>query len=203
MTKSAAQLLPRNFVLRFEERWVTKTNPEPENLAALVRRAQNGSEAAVEALVRRFQDRIAGLVYSLIGKSDAIEDVCHNAFLKMILGLPRLRDANSFEPWLFRIARNVCNDHFRKERVRRLFVPFEVKHEPMTTVEHQVDSRFESFRVAVEGLPRAQKELILLLAENDWSYEQLAEITNSSVSSVKSRLFRAREFLRGRETDED
>ena len=182
---------------------MTKTNPEPENLAALVRRAQNGSEAAVEALVRRFQDRIAGLVYSLIGKSDAIEDVCHNAFLKMILGLPRLRDANSFEPWLFRIARNVCNDHFRKERVRRLFVPFEVKHEPMTTVEHQVDSRFESFRVAVEGLPRAQKELILLLAENDWSYEQLAEITNSSVSSVKSRLFRAREFLRGRETDED
>jgi RNA polymerase sigma-70 factor, ECF subfamily len=182
---------------------VTKTNPEPENLAALVRRAQDGSEAAMEALVCRFQDRIAGLVYSLIGKSDAIEDVCHNAFLKMISGLPKLRDAKSFEPWLFRIARNVCNDHFRKERVRRLFVPFELKHEPVTRVEHQVDSRLDAFRVAVEGLPLAQKELILLLAENDWSYEQLAEITNCSVSSVKSRLFRAREFLRGRETDED
>jgi len=62
---------------------------------------------------------------------------------------------------------------------------------------------WNGFRVAVEGLPRAQKELILLLAENDWSYEQLAEITNSTVSAVKSRLFRAREFLRGRETDED
>jgi RNA polymerase sigma-70 factor, ECF subfamily len=82
-------------------------------------------------------------------------------------------------------------------------VPFELKHEPVTTMERNLDSRLDSFRVAVEGLPRAQKELILLLAENDWSYEQLAEITNSTVSSVKSRLFRAREFLRGRETDED
>lgn len=182
---------------------MTKTNPEQEHLAALVRRAQDGSEAALEGLVCRFQDRIAGLVYSLIGRSDAIEDVCHNAFLKMISGLPRLRDANSFEPWLFRIARNACNDHFRKERVRRLFVPFELKHEQVTTPEHHVDSRLDGFRVAVEGLPRAQKELILLLAEHDWSYEQLAEITNSTVSAVKSRLFRAREFLRGRETDED
>jgi DNA-directed RNA polymerase specialized sigma24 family protein len=42
-----------------------------------------------------------------------------------------------------------------------------------------------------------------LLAEKDWSYEQLAEITNSTVSAVKSRLFRAREFLRVRETNED
>ena len=182
---------------------MTKTNPEPESLAALVRRAQDGSEAAVEALVRRFQDRIAGLVYSLIGKSDAIEDVCHNAFVKMISGLPRLRDANSFEPWLFRIARNVCNDHFRKERIRRLFVPFEPKHEQSTAPESHLESRLAAFRVAVESLPRAQKELILLLAEKDWSYEQLAEITNSTVSAVKSRLFRAREFLRVRETNED
>lgn len=53
---------------------MTKTNPEQEHLAALVRRAQDGSEAALEGLVCRFQDRIAGLVYSLIGRSDAIEE---------------------------------------------------------------------------------------------------------------------------------
>jgi DNA-directed RNA polymerase specialized sigma24 family protein len=52
-------------------------------------------------------------------------------------------------------------------------------------------------------MPPNQKELILLLAENDWSYEHLAEITRSSVSAVKSRLFRAREYLRQRIADED
>jgi DNA-directed RNA polymerase specialized sigma24 family protein len=52
-------------------------------------------------------------------------------------------------------------------------------------------------------MPANQKELILLLGENDWSYEQLAEITGSSLSAVKSRLFRAREYLRQRMTDDE
>ena len=182
---------------------MAEISPEAEDLAALIRRAQDGSEAALEILIARFQDRIAGFVYSLIGRDDAIEDLCHDIFIKMISGLSGLKNPDAFEAWLFRIARNVAMDSLRRKRLWRMFVPFEPKHEQIAEAPRSGDSRVEEFRAALEGMPPNQKELILLLAENDWSYEQLAEITRSSVSAVKSRLFRAREYLRQRVADED
>ena len=182
---------------------MAEISPEAEDLAALIRRAQDGSEAALEILITRFQDRIAGFVYSLIGRDDTIEDLCHDIFIKMISGLSGLKNPDAFEAWLFRIARNVAMDSLRRKRLWRMFVPFEPKHEQIAEAPRSGDSRVEEFRAALEGMPPNQKELILLLAENDWSYEQLAEITRSSVSAVKSRLFRAREYLRQRVADED
>ena len=182
---------------------MAEISPEAEDLAALIRRAQDGSEAALEILIARFQDRIAGFVYSLIGRDDAIEDLCHDIFIKMISGLPGLKNPDAFEAWLFRIARNVAMDSLRRKRLWRMFVPFEPKHEQIAEAPRSGDSRIEEFRAALDGMPPNQKELILLLAENDWTYEQLAEITRSSVSAVKSRLFRAREYLRQRVADED
>ena len=182
---------------------MAEISPEAEDLAALIRRAQDGSEAALEIIIARFQDRIAGFVYSLIGRDDAIEDLCHDIFIKMISGLPGLKNPDAFEAWLFRIARNVAMDSLRRKRLWRMFVPFEPKHEQIAEAPRSGDSRIEEFRAALDGMPPNQKELILLLAENDLTYEQLAEITRSSVSAVKSRLFRAREYLRQRVADED
>ena len=108
---------------------MAEISPEVEDLPALIRRAQDGSEAALEVLISRFQDRIAGFVYSLIGRDDAIEDLCHDIFIKMISGLSGLKNPESFEAWLFRIARNVAMDSLRRKRLWRMFVPFEPKHE--------------------------------------------------------------------------
>lgn len=182
---------------------MSKIGPEKESVGSLVRKAQAGSEVALELLVSQFRDRIAGFVYSLVGNDDAIEDVCHNVFLNMISGLSGLKTPDSFEAWLFRIARNACTDFVSKKRWWRMFVPIEQKHEPIVSALPDTDDRIDAFRAALEELPSAQKELILLLADKEWSYEQLAAITGSTVSAVKSRLFRAREFLRNRIADED
>ena len=182
---------------------MAEISPEAEDLAALIRRAQDGSDAAMERLIARFQDRIAGFVYSLIGRDDSIEDLCHDIFIKMISGLSGLKNPDAFEAWLFRIARNVAMDSLRRKRLWRMFVPFEPKHEQIAEAPRSGDSKIEEFRAALDGMPPNQKELILLLAENDWTYEQLAEITKSSVSAVKSRLFRAREYLRQRVADNE
>jgi len=178
---------------------------EQESLAGLVRRARDGSETAVEALIGRFQGRIAGFVYSLVGSRDAVPDICQNVFLKMFTGLSHLKTDTSFEPWLYRIARNASFDFLRRQRVRRfLMVGFDEEHEELAlTVEPGDRGRIEAFRAALEELPRTQKELILLLADRDWSYEELAKITGTTLASVRSRLFRAREFLRQKMVDDE
>jgi RNA polymerase sigma-70 factor (ECF subfamily) len=182
---------------------VVNSDCESADVVSLVRHAQDGSEPALEALISRYQNRVAGFVYSLVGRDEALEDICQEVFLKMISGLPQLKVPDSFEPWLFRIARNSCADFIRWKRLWRSLVPFEQKHEQVTSYSESQRGETAAFSNAIENLPRAQKELILLLADGDWSYEDLAEITGSTVSSVKSRLFRAREFMRKRLTDDE
>jgi RNA polymerase sigma-70 factor, ECF subfamily len=181
---------------------VAKGWDRSEDVVELVVRAQDGVESAMEELVYRYQERIAGFVYSLVGHQDVVADLCQNVFVKMIVKIRRLRAAESFEPWLFQIAHNVCFDHLRKERLRRIFfVPFESKHEQVAAESERLDGRLETFRRALGELPAKQRELIVLLEEKDFSYEELAQITGASVGSVKSRLFRAREQLRRRLAD--
>lgn len=180
------------------------SNPclKSEDLTTLVAQARIGAQDAMEQLVRLYQERVAGFIYSMVGGEELIADLCHNVFVKMIVNLKGLRAAESFEPWLFQIARNVCFDHLRRRRLRRIFVPLSREHEQVAAQTEMPDSRLEIFRAALRELPPRQRELIVLMQERDFSYEELARITGSSLSSVKSRLFRAREQLRRRLADE-
>ena len=97
---------------------------------------------------------------------------------------------------MFRIARNVCMDHLRRLKWRRMFVPFTHEHENVFVEEDDRGDRVRAFEAALTQLPPDQREIIGLMRDRDWSYEELAEITHSSVSAVGTRLFRARARLR-------
>jgi RNA polymerase sigma factor (sigma-70 family) len=164
---------------------------------AEVERARTGDEAALTALIERYQARIARFVRSLVGADDDAEDLCQTVFVKMVLSIGKLKASETFEPWLFLIARNTCRDHLRRRKWRRLFVPWEVDHEQIAAPPvRTADISAAQIDRAMAGLPREQRELIALLRENDWSYEDLARITGASLPAVKSRLFRARGRLR-------
>ena len=167
----------------------------------LVAKSKNGDAAAMELLIEHYQPRVAGFVYARVGDGQAVEDLCQTIFYKMVLGLPRLEDDEKFEPWLFRIARNACFDYLRRRRLRRIFLPWKSGDDQIACTaepvpESEDDQRIIAFRRALMLLPKKQRELVALLQDDRLSYEQLAEITNSSVRSVKSRLFRARRQLR-------
>jgi RNA polymerase sigma-70 factor (ECF subfamily) len=193
------QLLPGERVLPDKLMAMARTDIQCDPLELVVR-AQGGSMEAMEDLIVLYQERVAGFIYSMAGAADQLPDLCQTTFVKMISGLPRLKSPESFEVWLFRIARNACTDHFRQERWRRMLVPFRTEHEPIDS-RVPSDGRLAMFKKALGELPPRQRELIVLRGERDWSYEDLARITGSSLSSVKSRLFRAREFLRRRMND--
>jgi RNA polymerase sigma-70 factor, ECF subfamily len=175
--------------------------PEESLTISLVAKSKKGDAAAMEFLIERYQPRVAGFVFACVGDGQAVDDLCQTIFYKMLLGLPRLEDDEKFESWLFRIARNACFDYLRRRRLQRIFVPWqsednEFASAPESTADAANDRRIDIFRRALMMLPKKQRELVALLQDDRLSCEQLAAITNSSVSSVKSRLFRARRQLR-------
>ena len=172
-----------------------KQRRDPVPMLPQIEAARGGDRHALEEVIRHYQNRIARFVISLVGRDADYEDLCQVAFVKMALALPRLRTVEIFEAWLFRITRNVCMDHLRRLKWRRIFVPFARDHEEIASADEN-DDRLGAFEAALAQLPPDQKELIVLLREREWSYQELAEITRSSVSAVGTRLFRARARLR-------
>ena len=165
--------------------------------AEQILRARSGDQSALEDLVRAYQDRVARLVVSRVG-DESCEDLCQAIFVKMVLALPRLKSVATFESWLFRIAHNVCNDHLRRLRWRRrLFVPMNYKHQLIAAVVPEAPrGGTETVRAAIRQLVPEQRRLVELSIEEPRSYEELAALSQLSVTSVRSRLFRARERLR-------
>ena len=156
---------------------------------------RSGDRQALKRLIELYQNRMAKFVLSQTGDPNAVEDLCQAVFVKMVIGLPRLRDTARFESWLFQIGRNVCRDHLRALMGwRRYFVRYEPMHErirePETpVVEHKLDD-------SVAQLSAEDRALLRLHLEEKKSYQELAQLSNTSVSAIKSRLYRARRELR-------
>jgi RNA polymerase sigma-70 factor (ECF subfamily) len=179
------------------------TRESPPAAPELIEQARARDDGALEQLIRLYQNRVAAMVRSLVGDADPEwPDICQEIFVKMVLGLPRLKTVAVFEPWLFRIARNACYDHLRRRRSRRWMVPWEPHHDvvpasPLPGADPSGgDAQSARLADAIDHLPADQRELIELLRERHWSYERLAQMTGQTLGALKSRLFRARQRLR-------
>lgn len=171
-------------------------NSDSTDLADLVRRAQQGQDAAQRALIVRYQQRVAGFVYAITGQSSSVEDLAQVIFIKMFRALDRLDDIEHFEAWLFRLARNSCIDHLRREKWRRFFTPIETEHETIPETDASVDAaELDALHHALQQL-KPKDRALLALAQEGRSQIEMAAITRTTVAAVKARLHRAREQLR-------
>ena len=170
--------------------------PLPVDIDALVAWAIDGDRRATEDLIVLYQQRMARFVIGQTKDEAHYEDLCQIVFVKMVLALPKLRAVERFEPWLFQIARNVCRDHLRaRQGWRRLFVSYGAEHEAVASPETPADMS-DPMQRSIDRLPEQQRSLVRLSLEDKRSYEDMARLTDTTVSSVKSRLHRARENLR-------
>lgn len=176
-----------------------RLEPPDFDSGELLRRAQAGDDAALEELIRHYQDRVAAKVIAVVGDDADWQDLCQRVFVKMVLGLAQLKTPAVFEPWLLRIARNECFDHLRRRRVRRILVPWERTYDHIASEEtapYELNARLAALDDAIAQLPVDQRELIALMRTHDYSYQALAQLTGKSIGVIKSRLFRARRRLR-------
>jgi len=170
----------------------------------LVRLSQNGTEAAFEELVRRHQHRVFALVAGILHRPDDVEDVAQQVFLKAYLGIKRFDQRAAFSTWLYKIAVNECWDYLRKKKVRPLVYEADLSEEQVSRLDgivssdrppESVSARTETREILdrmLSALPEQDRQLLVLKEIEGFSVQELAEILDLNVNTVKVRLFRAR-----------
>lgn len=174
----------------------------------LMRRVATGDERAFRRLVERHQHAVVGMIAKMLSDSSEAEDLAQRAFLRVWKHAPRWRPDAKFTTYLFTIVRNLVYNETRR-RSRRKEVSADERaedggRESTADPRGQPDAEAERQESAAEidavlaSLPEAQRLAVVLYAYESLSYEEIAEVLGSSVSSVKSLMFRARATLRER-----
>jgi RNA polymerase sigma-70 factor (ECF subfamily) len=172
----------------------------------LVSRTMAGREDGFEELVRRYQRPIAAYVYRMVGDYDAALDLTQEVFIKVYNSLRRYRSEFKFSTWIYKIAHNSAVDYLRRSssREQALVNEFEGEQYELPLESRRLSPEQESERaerraeieMVVRELPTAYRELVELRHAHDMSYDEIAEVTNLPLGTVKNRLFRARELMR-------
>jgi RNA polymerase sigma-70 factor, ECF subfamily len=173
----------------------------------LVRRVQNGDRDAFDLLFSRYQHKIVNLVGRYLRDSEDVQDVVQEAFIKAFRALPRFRGESAFYTWLYRIAINTAKNHIvaRSRRPPGVDVELEdaehydgadaLRDLENPEAEMARDQLSAEINSAIADLPDDLRSAVTLREFDGLTYEQIAEIMECPVGTVRSRIFRAREAI--------
>jgi len=188
---------------------MTMLNPDPD--AALVERVKQGDVRAFEMLVVKYQRRIERLIGRMVRDVDLVADIAQETFIRAYRALPQFRAESAFYTWLYRIAVNTA----KKALV-------DMKRDPVTTLTalQGSDDDDETYRpgmeptdgetpeallaskeiaatvnAAIAALSEDLRQAITLREIEGLSYEEISDVMNCPIGTVRSRIFRAREAI--------
>ncbi len=162
-----------------------------------------------DELYREYVEKIGGIARSYLGVDD-VEDVIQEVFIKVYKNIKKFRGESSLSTWIYRITVNVCKDMLgKKHRRKEILTSFgEEDDDEKNTIREPADElqpsnelmkmlSAEEISKAIDSLSKEDKLLINLREIEGMSYEQISEIMDKPVGTVKSRLHYARERLKG------
>ena len=179
----------------------------PETDEALVAAALKGNEDSFSELVRRYKGRLVNYLYRLLRNLDEAHDLSQDVFVKVYKALDRFDPTYKFSTWLFRVAQNAAIDKIRKRRLNLVSMhrsnddddgrDWEFPSgEPGPYSALRNLERGEAIQEAVDQLPWEYRELIVLRHFGELSYEQIANLKQMPLGTVKNKLFRGRQMLK-------
>ena len=187
--------------------WSQLTNVEPTTatieIADLVRRALDGDSEAFESIILRYERRVVSLATKLLGRTEDAQDAAQEVFLRVYKYLHRLDLQKPIEPWLMRMTVNVSRDLGRKRQMRLNAFP---ESESADTVpartacnpfeEVAAEQQRQLLWKALSSLPEKERIAVTLRDIEGLSTSEVAEILESSESTVRSQISRARVRLK-------
>ena len=175
----------------------------------LIERCKRGDMAAFNDLVRRYEKQVYNFAYRLTGNYDDANDVAQDAFLRVFNAIGSFRGDASFSTWLFRITTNVFLDERKRAKSHPQTSLDEYLELDESSVARQIEDpaptpaavleeseRAQILQKAIGGLPGYQRSMVILYHGQQKSYEEIAEIMDLPIGTVKSRLNRARLALK-------
>ena len=175
--------------------------------ARTIKEAQQGSIAAFNQLVMAYQGTAYHVAYRVMGDGDAAADACQDAFLKAYKALGQYR-GGSFKSWLMRIVTNTCYDQIRYKSRRPANSLEDMTENPgadrvkLVNGSERPEERVlrgelqDLLQLAISQLPEDQRLVLVLNDVQGFSYQEIAEVIDQPLGTVKSRLSRARRKVR-------
>ena len=168
-------------------------------LRFLVLRCQTGDEAAFAKLMGAFEARTLGYLRGIVG--DDADDVQQEVWLAVFRQLNELADPGAFRTWLFRTTRHRAIDYLRKrKRERELIDEVTIENLPSTTgIAEEADSMVAideaALAAALLAMPPPQREVVMLRYRDGLTYQEIAQVINRPIGTVRTRLHHAKKRL--------
>jgi len=174
--------------------------------ALLIERAQNGDVLAFEELVSLYAKKIYNYCYRMTDSREDAEDLAQEVFIKVYRNLKSFKGNSKFSTWVYRIAYNTCVDRYRNGRKLDTIllnpgknedaVEIElVSNDPLPEEEVIKRERYRKLQACLASLKPEYKTVIILRDIQNYSYEEIAEILQVPLGTVKSHISRARAAL--------
>lgn len=166
----------------------------------LVGRVSGDDETAFREILRRYKEKVLAICLRMLKNRTEAEEAAQDSFVKVYYHLRSFDKSRNFSAWIAGIALNECRDRLRqRSRFRRIF-----RDVPDNYVEGRRDAQEDDFEIkarvqavenGIEKLPEKLREVLVLRAYADYSYEEIAGILNIEIGTVMSRLHRSRAKL--------
>ena len=176
-----------------------KTNVSDEQLIA---KFQLGDLQAYDILVRRYKDQLLNFVYRFVGNRTDAEDIVQETFLRVYKNKHMYKEIAKFSTWVYTIAGNLAKTELRRRKRHKIFSVSNFVNEERDydipdkdhSPERKVDSSIQEgiIQKAIEKLPTKFKEVIILRDIQGFAYEEISQILNIPLGTVKSRVNRGR-----------
>ena len=174
---------------------------------ALIQAARQGDQKAYEELLTKYRSLVYHVMIKMVRNPQEAEDLTQEAFIKAFNALASFNEEYAFSTWLMKIATNNCIDFLRKRKLRTYSIdePMQYKdeqvsielpdHDPTPEKRLLSEERKKMIDEAIDSLPPRYRHVIVLRHKEEKSYEEIAELLELPLGTVKARIFRAREML--------
>ncbi len=174
----------------------------------LIKEILKGKTSSFEALMRKYSKKIFGFVFRMVKNEEKSKEITQDFFLKLYTSLDKFNFEYKFSTWAYKICYNLVIDNIRKDKVKIESIHSETEdfksfkfdnyvHEDGFDFVSNNETREYLWKI-VDELPTNFREVILMRYLKEMSYDEIAEITELPLGTVKNRLFKARELLKER-----
>lgn len=161
----------------------------------LIKEAQNGNKSALNTLILNNYDILSGYILKMTGNADEASDIINDTVVKVTLNIKKYKPTGKFSTWMITIATNIYKDSLKK---KKRFVSIENYEEiSKVDIEEEIITKlsYENILMLLKELPKEKRAVFILKHYYNYKYEEISEILNCPIGTVRSRLHYSVKYL--------